>query len=212
MKILSLLLSTVVSASAATVNISSNPAGTFTRIEATSQWDDASGRLVRGYVDLKIYGIKDGKAWGNTWNTGSVWQNYNFALELNPVQLGSTPFITPSESDIASLYVSVNRIGYEETKIVGNSALGSVGFSRNGSNYTSFIFRDNQYKEFVIDNSLSVKITGILGNYVVGSYWDIATIQYGSNVMLGFVSVIPEPSSLSLLALGGVLVALRRRR
>jgi hypothetical protein len=58
-----------------------------------------------------------------------------------------------------------------------------------------------------------------------GGYWDsgIAIIEawgrgaysspWGGSELIGFrIAMVPEPSSLSLVALGGVLVALRRRR
>jgi len=85
--------------------------------------------------------------------------------------------------------------GIDGTNIVGNCYDGSYhGFSYDGSTYT----------HFDMPVASSTYAYGMDGTNIVGSFQD------GSGNVYGFLAVIPEPTTLSLLA-AGMLMACRRR-
>ena len=144
------------------------------------------------------------------WSSGNGLENVQFSLfsDLNnaPSSLvglfsGST---VPSEFSIDNLYYLEPSLALSpQTKywIVGsNTGAGLVGL--NSSADTS------------INTSNGFEV-GDWGGFVNGAWGIVRTADdpnYQPTVFKLSGSAVPEPSSLSLLALGGVVVALRRRR
>lgn len=89
----------------------------------------------------------------------------------------------------------------------GSNVVGSFIDETSGG-HTGFLYSldTSAWITFVAPNSINTYVRGVDGNNIVG-YYGSSTGYHGF-----IVNSVPEPSSLSLLALGGVLVALRRRR
>ena len=79
-----------------------------------------------------------------------------------------------------------------------------VGLHFDG-NYRSFIYDGTTYTTLDVPGAADTYLYGIDGDNIVGRYSDA---DYNSQ---SFVSAIPEPATLSLLTLGGLML-LRRRR
>ena len=104
--------------------------------------------------------------------------------------------------NVTTLYVpgaiDTEAYGIDGGNIVGSyydSSYNAHGFSYDGSTYTTLD---------VLGASRTYAY-GIDGSNIVGQYYD------GSGTHHGFLAVIPEPTTLSLLAVGVLMVCRRRR-
>ena len=95
----------------------------------------------------------------------------------------------------------------------------SIQVSKDGVNYTDavitgqLVWQNTSYQDYQFDNFVSARYVQINLNSAYVSTGDGVPAGLYNRVGLKEVKVmaVPEPSSLSLLALGGVVVALRRR-
>ena len=94
--------------------------------------------------------------------------------------------------------------GAQFTYIDGISGNNIVGFYTDDTGYHNFLFDGSQWTSFDYPGASHMVITGINGDTIVGWY----TLDGHTH---GLVLTIPEPASLSLLAIGGLLVARRKR-
>ena len=199
-------------------------------VENIAGWDDAHGRLRVEQTSTENFGLQGDIAYGyhgvgNGLGLGSA----AFAIKLDdqPIKLeGNIQIgwygVYPNLSyyadffgtrrnwpnNIASSWISFARNGYLESKITGTSDVGQVGYSIDEvGSISSFILNNGNFEEFSIFG-LPTMITGIYQNKVVGNFIE-PNATFGT-LTKTFIASIPEPSSLSLLALGGVVVALGR--
>jgi hypothetical protein len=90
--------------------------------------------------------------------------------------------------------------------ISGNFVVGNYSTSSDGPVH-GFLFDGSTYFTIDAPNATNTYFSDIDGTQAVGSYTTADGARHGF-----IVNGVPEPSSLSLLTLGGVVVALRRRR
>ena len=160
--------------------------------------------------------------------TGSMWDRFsinlraNGALRFNSYGTYSSDIYvelqhTGGESGgpLANITISHNGVAHSERTMLG------VNGRFNADTVYNFMIEDDGslIKLFVEDlvNPILTATTSTRDGYYIalgnreGSA-NGSSISAGSELRLGSISIIPEPSSLSLLALGGVVVALRRRK
>ena len=107
-------------------------------------------------------------------------------------------------------WTRLNVTGATETiprDVDGNMVVGDYRVGDWSAPTRSFIFDGSDWTYLDAPSAKSTWAFGIDGNTIVGSYYDTSDVSHG------FILTVPEPSSLSLLAvcLGG-LAMLRRRR
>jgi hypothetical protein len=90
--------------------------------------------------------------------------------------------------------------------ISGDFVVGNYSISSDGPVH-GFLYDGSTYFTIDAPNATNTYFSDIDGTQAVGAYTTADGARHGL-----IVNGIPEPSSLSLLALGGVVVALRRRR
>jgi hypothetical protein len=108
-------------------------------------------------------------------------------------------------------YTTLDFPGSISTAAYGISGDNIVGAYQDWEGgYHGFLFDGANWKTLNVasPDALSTKAYGISGNQVVGEYIDTSFVNHG------FIATIPEPSSIALLALGGLIcgAAIRRRR
>jgi hypothetical protein len=145
---------------------------------------------------------------GGEWWTGSVWEQFSMLRSIWKSTTVEIPAPWTSNG------TSISRGGYSTSFVTGSSSIGQVGYSTNdGPSYSSFILNDGVFTEFNKTGMSNMKITGALGNIISGTYG--TPVNDSTSGFIYFASsqptTIPEPSSLSLLVLGGVLALLARR-
>ena len=106
-------------------------------------------------------------------------------------------------------WIRLNVSGAAETiprDVDGNIIIGEFRMGDWSAGTRSFVFDGVNWTYLDAPLAISTFACGIDGNTIVGSYNDASDVSHG------FILTVPEPSALSLLALGGVVMALRRRR
>ena len=156
--------------------------------------------------------IYDGNSWTtllsapNTYTvpngiSGSVIVGYDYGNWPNgnlngfvKTETGWTLLNFPGSGDTALHDIDGNNIVGDYTNTAGYWL--SLGLLYNGTEWTTLQMPD----------SIHTGARGIDGNKIVGEYAD------SNNVYRGFILTVPEPSAISLLVFGGVVVALGRRK
>ena len=105
----------------------------------------------------------------------------------------------------AYTYTTLDVPGASLTHAYGIDGDNIVGYYIDGSSYHGFSYDGTTYTTIDVPGALQTYAWGISGDNIVGSYID------GSGYAHGFLAVIPEPTTLSLLAVG-MLMACRSRR
>ena len=110
-----------------------------------------------------------------------------------------------AQGDAFATYTTLDVPGAISTSAFGIDGGNIVGYYSDGSgNRHGFSYDGTAYTTFDVSGASSTHAYGIDGGNIVGYYTD------GSGTH-GFLAVIPEPATLSLLAVG-MLMACRRRR
>jgi len=154
---------------------------------------------INGYNQLNVTGVSGNKIIGWAWNGGII--------------NGYTPDYRGFWSEIGSdtyNWIDLPNGGYIIPEDIDGSRIVGNFIQSFGSNYLNKSFyydiSNNDLTYFSVYGD-QTQLTGIDGDKLAGSY-------YSSGTRRGFVAtVIPEPSALSLLAVGlGGLAMMRRRR
>lgn len=125
-----------------------------------------------------------GYAWGANPENGYIKDDTSFTMLQMPGAYATSPGDIDGNLIVGTVYMD-------------NSYQSSKGFLYDGSNWTVL----------EMPGSISTRANGIDGDTIVGEYRD------ANGLLNGFILTIPEPSALSLLALGlGGLSIFRRRR
>ena len=107
-------------------------------------------------------------------------------------------------------WTRLNVTGATETiprDVDGNMVVGDYRVGDWSAPTRSFIFDGSDWTYLDAPSAKSTWAFGIDGNTIVGSYYDTSDVSHG------FIVTVPEPSALSLLAVGlGALAMIRRRR
>ena len=132
-------------------------------------------------------GISGNKIVGYTWggnHDGYIKEDSGFALLKMPGAYETSPGDIDGDLIVGTIYMD-------------NSYQSSKGFIYDGANWTIL----------EMPGAISTRANGIDGNTIVGDYLD------SNGGINGFILTIPEPSALSLVAVGlGGLTIMRRRR
>ena len=151
-----------------------------------SYFFDANGtptEISLGISSTSVLGVYGNKVVGQYGAKGYVWENGN----------------------VSEIYVP-NSFATRATGIYQNIIVGNYYTENNGSSH-GFLYDGANYFTLDAPGAVDTFFEDISGNQAVGSY------RTADGVSHGFVAnSVPEPSSLSLLVLGGVVVALRRRK
>lgn len=94
--------------------------------------------------------------------------------------------------------------------ISGDKMVGSYMYTTEmeGSKTKGFLYDGIDYSVLQIDGALVTEVNGISGDKVSGHYTDANGKQHG---FIGTIQAIPEPSSVMMIGLGGLLIAGYRR-
>jgi hypothetical protein len=182
--------------------------------------------------DLEAYGIDGGNIVGGTGSgmsfvlNGSNWTFFNSpfgnsssAEGISGSKIVGTYFDT-FDTQVMSLsggyikendnWTLLNVSGARETKprdIDGNNIIGEFRMGDWNDGTRSFLFDGIDWTYLDAPLAKSTFAYGIDGNTIVGSYNDTSDVSHG------FILTVPEPSALSLCAVGlGALAMMRRRR
>ena len=90
--------------------------------------------------------------------------------------------------------------------IDGNNIVGTFYHTDPVTPISGFLYNDvtQTWTELDYPGGFRTEAYGISGNMIVGDYWPFNT---GAGPIFGFVATVPEPSSLILLAIGGLSLA-----
>jgi hypothetical protein len=104
-------------------------------------------------------------------------------------------------------WTTIDRPGTGDTRITGISGNSLVGLNTSG--YHGFLYDGTTWTTLDPPGSILTYIFGIGGDNIVGHYITFDGVYSHGH---GFVYTIPEPATLTLLALGGLVLLRRRRR
>jgi len=102
-------------------------------------------------------------------------------------------------------YTTLDVPGAGATYAYGIGGGNIVGAYYVGGSYHGFIYDGTTYTTFDVPGASDIYAYGIDGGNIVGNYYDSSQRTHG------FIAVIPEPATLSLLAVGVLMVCRRRR-
>lgn len=173
----------------------------------------------------EAYGISGDNivgAYTYTWESWNFWRGFmyggtiNSNLPLFGIGIDGSNIVggVSFDNTVGAMYDGENYTffsmpGAQSTMaydISGNNVVGS--YIDSGSN-KGFIYDGTNYSSLVIDGSMHTQITGIDGDKVSGYFSD----EQGTHSFIGTLApaAIPEPASIMMIGLGGLLIAGYRR-